>query len=214
MTWNDPTNFAANAIPTTSGSESANINTKYTSKITQLHNFLVGSDTESYLFKATAGSDYKIQLGGSIGATFFTLLNYAGGTVVKIDDTGQLRGGYLDAEVIAAQFPGTVSIATKVNNVRVLAPYAFTANELAASCDDDIPPSGSSMIWRVVNSSAGTLGSITITAGNSIGSNNITAASITKNTVFTFDCVQKGATNPGQDINIQIRGFRTGTIMP
>lgn len=217
MVWTDPTDYAADAIPTTTGAESTNINTKLVAKITQLHNFLIGTDTETYILTATLGTDFKIKLGDSSAANNFQILASGGGTVLLIDSEGQLGSfGYMDATVIGAQFPGDSSVGTKINNVRILAPYTFKASELAMALDDtEGVGAGGTAAWRVVNSVAGTLGTVSVVPGSTQASVKITTKQITKDTVFTFDTVTIGGSGaPGRDINIQIRGYRVGTLLP
>jgi len=216
MPWQDPTDYPANAIPTASGTSNLNINAKVIAKIRQLYDFLHGDESLDFLFRGSPNTDIRFQLADNAGATKFAALGSSNGTVFAVDSTGQLRAGYIDSVTIAAQFPGTMSVATKVNNLRILAPYTFAATELATVCDNTMGiGTGGTATWSIVNSSAGTLGTLRVTPGNTIGTALISAISIPKHSVFTFNALETGGgAAPGQDFNIQIRGYRTGTIYP
>lgn len=213
MVWTDPADFPANSIPTASGTSTTNINQNVVAKLRQLYDFLHGDESLDFLLKSSA--DMKFQLADNGGTTMWSLRGSSNGTVVAFDSTGQLRAGKLDAVVIAAQFPGNMSTGIKVNNLRILTPYTFAATELATVCDDTMGiGTGGTATWRIVNSSAGTLGTVKVTPGNSVGTTLISAISIPKNSIFTYDAVAVGGgAAPGRDFNLQVRGYRTGTII-
>lgn len=147
----------------------------------------------------------------ALAGTVVWTLPLADGTVgqtLVTNGSGSLSWVSPSAEtVIAAQFPGTAIVGNKVGNVRILAPYTFTATELAMSCDDvNGVGTGGTLSWAaVINGSR--VGTISITPGFDYNTSVISMGVITKNDIITFDTLSIGSSGTaGNDINIQIRG--------
>lgn len=222
MVWTDPTDYVGTAIPTTSGAEALNFNTKVTAKLRELFGYLHGSQSLDFLLQtgstthAQLYKDFKTQLPDTSGSYQCKIYDSSTVSAVAFDSAGQLRSGKIDASIIDAHFYGNAVVGNKTGNIRLLAPYTFKATEIAASCDDTMGVGASGTLgMRVVNNLAGTIGAVQITPGNSTGFLTLTATEMVKNSIFSFDTVTiGGGTAPGRDVNVEIRGYRTGTIFP
>jgi len=208
--WTDPTYYQTNDVPTTSGPERLNINTKIIDKIITLFDYLHGDDVQQFHFKNNTGSDLTLQIGDT--GRGIRILDQNGDRVLRIDEFGEITEGKFDASVLSMQFAGTQVVQNKVSNIRVPFPYTAVCTSLVMTCDDSTPPTGASLIYRL-NKDGIAFGTVSIASGSTIGSTSI-SSSIAKNSIITYDCTSIGSSIPGNDIYIQVRGYRTGTIPP
>lgn len=209
LNWTDPTYYQLNDIPTTNGPERLNINSKVIDKLNTLFDYIHGDDVQDFTFKNNSGTDLTIQITDS--SRGLRIINSTGTLVFRIDNNGQIVTGINDAGIISAQFPGVQLIQNKVNNFRIPAPYDFIATSIFITCDDSSPPTGSALSFRINNDNV-SIGTVSISANSSNSSTNI-SVNILKNTIFTYDCIAAGSSFAGQDVHIQIRGYRTGTLL-
>jgi len=166
MPWSDPTDYSSGTlIPTTSGAEALNFNTKVVAKLRTLFDYLHGDDDLDFLFQTGSTptnqivKDFKLKLPEEGGSTALAIRGTTSGTVVRIDSVGQLREGKLNSQIVDAFYPDT----TTAQNIRILAPFTFKATELTMSCDDTMGiGAGGTLSYRVLNTDAGTIGTVSI----------------------------------------------------
>lgn len=207
-TWEDPTYYQTNDIPTTSGTERLNINVKLIDKIRLLFDYLHGDASQNFTFRNNTGADFTVEL--TSVERGFRIVNSGGTVVFRINHDGEIVSGITDAAVLGVQFPGVQTVQNRVNNVRIPAPYSSVITSFAMVCDDVLPPTGASLTYRI-NRNATPIGTVSITAGNSSGSVTV-SQTLTINDILTYDCTAIGSGFAGQDVHIQARGYRSGAL--